>query len=77
MGGVEGLAFVNTKFANVSDDYPDFEIHMSSATCTTDNGRGIKQYGGLSDEVLTNVLAMYRQSIGCLLANGQTLSAIQ
>ena len=51
MGGVEGLAFVNTKYANVSDDFPDFEIHMSSATVTTDGGRGIKQYAGITDEV--------------------------
>ncbi|CAG2164495.1 unnamed protein product, partial [Oppiella nova] len=59
LGGVEGLAFVNTKYANVSDDYPDFEIHLSSATCTTDDGRGLKQYGGLTDEVYNQVYKPY------------------
>lgn len=51
-GAVEGLGFVNTKFANLTDDWPDFEIHLISGTITTDSGRGIRQFGGISDEVI-------------------------
>lgn len=29
-GGVEGLGFVNTKYANASDDFPDIEYHFVS-----------------------------------------------
>ncbi|KAE8747714.1 Glucose dehydrogenase acceptor-like, partial [Frankliniella occidentalis] len=28
LGGVEGLAFVNTKYANATDDWPDIEFHF-------------------------------------------------
>lgn len=28
LGGVEGLAWVNTKYANASDDFPDIEFHF-------------------------------------------------
>jgi hypothetical protein len=51
LGGVEGVAFVNTKYANISDDWPDFEIHMSSGSVTTDDGRGLRQFAGLTEEV--------------------------
>lgn len=50
-GGVEGLAFVHTKYSNISQDWPDFEIHMVAGSVTTDEGRGIRQLAGLTDEV--------------------------
>ena len=34
-GGVEGLAWVNTKYANSSDDWPDIEFHFVSALTPT------------------------------------------
>ena len=51
LGGVEGLAFINTKFANSTDDWPDFQIHLSSATITTDNGKTLRKYMGITDKV--------------------------
>lgn len=30
-GGIEGLAFLNTKYVNASDDWPDVEIHLLDA----------------------------------------------
>ncbi|XP_003402064.2 glucose dehydrogenase [FAD, quinone] [Bombus terrestris] len=30
LGGVEGLAFINTKYANASDDFPDMQLHFAS-----------------------------------------------
>lgn len=29
-GGVEGLGFVNTKYTNASDDFPDIQYHFIS-----------------------------------------------
>ncbi|KAJ8985248.1 hypothetical protein NQ317_018278 [Molorchus minor] len=49
MGGVEGLAFVNTKYANASDDFPDIEFHFVSGSTHSDAGAQIKKAHGLSD----------------------------
>ncbi|XP_054166150.1 glucose dehydrogenase [FAD, quinone]-like [Oppia nitens] len=62
LGGVEGLGFVSTKYANLTDDWPDFEIHLSSATVTTDGGRGLTHYAGLTDEVYAQVYKPYSTS---------------
>ncbi|KAG0711287.1 Glucose dehydrogenase [FAD, quinone] [Chionoecetes opilio] len=43
LGGVEGLAFVKTKFANVSDDWPDIEFHFISGSPASDGGRQIRK----------------------------------
>lgn len=56
---------------------------MSAATCTTDNGRGIRQYGGLSDEVLTSIDQTLKaiddiECIECVLTfNGIELNWVQ
>ncbi|XP_045108129.1 glucose dehydrogenase [FAD, quinone]-like [Portunus trituberculatus] len=49
LGGVEGLAFVKTKFANYSDDWPDIEFHFISGSPASDGGRQIRKVHGLSD----------------------------
>ncbi|KAH9425679.1 hypothetical protein DERP_004895 [Dermatophagoides pteronyssinus] len=61
LGAVEGLAFVSTKFVNGSKDWPDFEIHLSSATITTDNGKFMRKYMGVTDKVWQQVYAPYAQ----------------
>jgi hypothetical protein len=38
LGGVEGLAFVNTKYANASEDFPDIEFHFVSGSTCSDGG---------------------------------------
>ncbi|KAK4337253.1 hypothetical protein RND71_043722 [Anisodus tanguticus] len=40
LGGVEGLGFLKTKFAegDPKDDYPDFQIHLISGTPASDDG---------------------------------------
>lgn len=48
-GGVEGLAFINTKFANASDDYPDIEFHFISGSTHSDGGTQIRKAHGLTD----------------------------
>ncbi|KAK7874200.1 hypothetical protein R5R35_006245 [Gryllus longicercus] len=49
MGGVEGLAFVNTKYQNASEDWPDIEFHFISGSTNSDGGRQIRRAHGLSD----------------------------
>ncbi|RWS25608.1 uncharacterized protein B4U80_11265 [Leptotrombidium deliense] len=34
LGGVEGLGFIKTKYANYSDDFPDFQVHLLSGIDT-------------------------------------------
>ena len=54
LGGVEGLAWVNTKYANISDDWPDIEFHFASGTPASDGGVQIKRAHGISDYVWDN-----------------------
>ncbi|XP_046414126.1 glucose dehydrogenase [FAD, quinone]-like [Neodiprion virginianus] len=49
LGGVEGLAFVNTKYANASDDFPDIELHFISGSTNSDGGRQIRKAHGLTE----------------------------
>jgi choline dehydrogenase-like flavoprotein len=46
-GGVEGLAWVNTKYANCSVDWPDIEFHFMSGTPAADGGVQIRRVHGL------------------------------
>lgn len=57
MGGVEGLAFVNTKYANASDDYPDIEFHFISGSTNSDGGAQLKKAHGLRDDFYERVFA--------------------
>ncbi|XP_060533289.1 glucose dehydrogenase [FAD, quinone] isoform X2 [Cylas formicarius] len=54
MGGVEGLAFVNTKYANASDDFPDIEFHFVSGSTHSD-GEQLKKAHGLTDAFYNRV----------------------
>ncbi|CAG0883877.1 unnamed protein product [Darwinula stevensoni] len=51
LGGIEGLAFINTKYANKSDDFPDVEFHFTSGTAASDGGRQIRRIHGLNNRV--------------------------
>ncbi|XP_047346924.1 uncharacterized protein LOC124947997 [Vespa velutina] len=55
LGGIEGYAFINTKFANKSIDYPDIQIHMAPASLNSDGGVQIKKVLGIKDEVYDTV----------------------
>lgn len=48
LGGVEGLAFVNTKYANTSLDFPDIELHFASGSTNSDGGSQIRKIHGLT-----------------------------
>lgn len=49
--GVEGLAFLNTKYADKSGDYPDMQFHFSPSSINSDNGEQIRKILGLTDRV--------------------------
>lgn len=55
LGGVEGLAFVNTKYANVSDDFPDIEFHFVSGSTNSDNGNQLRKAHGLTERFYETV----------------------
>lgn len=55
MGGVEGLAFVNTKFVNKTDDYPDIEFHFVSGSTNSDGGNQLMKAHGLKDSFYREV----------------------
>lgn len=55
LGGVEGLAFVNTKFANKSGTWPDVQFHMAPASINSDAGAQVRKIFGLTDKVYDTV----------------------
>lgn len=59
IGGIEGLGFVKTKYANITRDFPDIEIHFIAGNVVSDGGRSMKDYYGLSDEVWKKVYEPY------------------
>lgn len=54
LGGVEGIAFINTKFANRTIDHPDIEIHYLTGAPTADGGQVFRRTQGFADEVSSN-----------------------
>lgn len=55
LGGVEGYAFVNTKYANASGLYPDIQFHMAPASINSDAGVQVRKVLGITDEVYNTV----------------------
>lgn len=58
-GGVEGIAFVKTKYANQTDDWPDVEIHVISGSPTSDDGVTLRRIQGFSDLMWHSVYLPY------------------
>lgn len=59
LGGVEGLGFIKTRYANYSDDYPDFEIHMITGGPSSDDGQTFRRVQGFSREMWDKVYKPY------------------
>ncbi|XP_061722400.1 glucose dehydrogenase [FAD, quinone] [Cydia pomonella] len=53
--GLEVVAFINTKYANGTDDWPDIEFMMTSASTPSDGGTQVKKAHGLTDEFYNEV----------------------
>lgn len=50
LGGLEGIAFVNTPYANHSLDWPDIQFHMAPASLNSDNGAQVWKILGLRED---------------------------
>lgn len=48
--GIEGLAFLNTKYADKSGDYPDIQFHFAPSSINSDSDQ-IRKILGLTDRV--------------------------
>lgn len=55
LGGVEGLGFVNTRYANRSGLYPDIQFHMAPASINSDAGARVKDILGITDKIFNIV----------------------
>ena len=49
--GVEGLAFVNTKYADPTGDFPDMQFHFAPSSISSDGGDQIRKILALRDSV--------------------------
>lgn len=53
------MGFIKTKYANHSDDYPDFEIHLLSGSPTSDDGQTFRRVQGFTRELWEKVYVPY------------------
>ncbi|KAF8792820.1 Glucose dehydrogenase like protein [Argiope bruennichi] len=59
LGGVEGLGFINTKYANKTEDYPDVEIHFLSGSPAADGGQTFQRVHGQTREMWEKMYKPY------------------
>jgi choline dehydrogenase-like flavoprotein len=57
LGGLEGIAFVNTPYANQTMDWPDIQFHMAPASLASDGGARVKKVLGLKEELYQEMYA--------------------
>lgn len=55
--GLEAVAFINTKYANASDDWPDISFMLTSASTSSDGGSQVRVAHGLSDSFYNEVFS--------------------
>lgn len=53
--GLEVVSFINTKYANASEDWPDIEFMMTSASIPSDGGTQVKTAHSIPDEFYEEV----------------------
>jgi len=51
MGGVEGIGWIKTKYANQSDDWPDIQLHFLPLSPPSDGGQIIGLNIGVTDSI--------------------------
>ena len=69
LGGIEGLSWVNTKYQNASQDWPDVQYHFGAGSPATDGGI-LRQAHGLADHVwypLPFPISAYRSRVNSRL----------
>ncbi|XP_022667055.1 glucose dehydrogenase [FAD, quinone]-like isoform X1 [Varroa destructor] len=57
LGGVEGIGFINTKYADRSRDWPDFELHFAAGSPVSDGGQSLRFAHGLQPDIWRDVYA--------------------
>ncbi|GFU37616.1 glucose dehydrogenase [Nephila pilipes] len=57
--GIEGMAYINTKYNDPKLDWPDVEIHMASGSPASDYGQILKDAVGMTNLVYRKVYAPY------------------
>lgn len=58
LGGIEGSAFINTKYVNASEDYPDIQLLFGPASLISDLGQ-LKRGHGLTDDFYDKTFKPY------------------
>jgi choline dehydrogenase-like flavoprotein len=51
LGGCEGLAWVNTRYADAAGDFPDIEFHFVAGAPPSDGGNVIRYNHGVRDDI--------------------------
>lgn len=59
LGGLDGIGFINTKYANASDDWPDVEIHFIPSCPSSDGGESIRKAMNLKSELFGKIYASH------------------
>lgn len=57
LGGLEGIAFVNTLYANHTMDWPDIQFHMAPASINSDGGVQVRKILGLREDLYREMWA--------------------
>lgn len=55
--GLEVVSFINTKYANATEDWPDIEFMMTSASIPSDGGTQVKRAHSITDEFYEEVFS--------------------
>ncbi|XP_053202771.1 glucose dehydrogenase [FAD, quinone]-like [Panonychus citri] len=64
LGAIEGLGFVNSRFANWTDDYPDVEVHFIAGGPMSDDGKSLRDQVGIKEEIWTKYYQPYTEKDG-------------
>nr|CAH0111320.1 unnamed protein product [Daphnia galeata] len=51
LSGTEGLAWVNTKYADPNDDFPDMQLQFIAGSPISDGGKTLRHNDGIRDDV--------------------------
>ena len=57
--GIEGMAYINTKYNNPRIDWPDAEIHLAAGSPASDFGFILKEVNGITEKVSFLLLKKY------------------
>lgn len=59
LGGLDGIGFINTKYANASDDFPDVEIHFIPSCPSSDGGESVRKAMNLKSALFQKVYSPF------------------